>query len=76
MVLTFQKAPLNFGLVNLNVVVLGLKTIHAKDDKKTQTQEVIEQVYNIVSEDPCLTKREIAIAIDISDERVLHILHG
>ena len=38
--------------------------------------EIIEQVHNIVSEDPSLTKREITNAIGISDERVLYILHG
>ena len=42
---------------------------------KTATiPEIIEQVHK--SEDPSLTKREIANAISISDERVLHILHG
>ena len=44
--------------------------------KTATTQEIIEQVYNIVSEDSSLTKREIANAIGISGERVLHILHG
>ena len=44
--------------------------------KTVTTPEIIEQVHNIVSEDPSLTMREIAYAIGISDERVLHILHG
>ena len=44
--------------------------------KTTTTLDIIEQVHNIVSEDPGLTKREIANAIGISDERVLQILHG
>ena len=43
--------------------------------KTATTAEIIEQVHNMVSEDPSLTKREIANAIGISDERVLHILH-
>jgi len=43
--------------------------------KTATTPEIIEQVHNIVSEDPSLTKREIANTIGISDERVLHILH-
>ena len=43
--------------------------------KTGTTPEIIKQFHNIVSEDPNLTKREIANAIDISDERVFHILH-
>ena len=60
-----QNAPLNFGV-----------DIREGLPKTATTPEIIEQVHNIVSEDPNLTKREIANAIDISNERVIHILHG
>lgn len=43
--------------------------------KTATTPEIIEQVHNMVNENPSLTKREIAHTIGISDERVLHILH-
>ena len=49
---------------------------NCKKCNKESSPTIIEQVHNIVSEDPSLTKREIANAIGISDERVLHIVHG
>ena len=36
--------------------------------KTATTPEIVEQVYNIICEDPSLTKREIANAIGISNE--------
>ena len=47
-----------------------------EDDPREARPETIDQVHNIVSEEPSLTKREIANAIGISDERWLHILLG
>ena len=44
--------------------------------KTATTLEISKQCHNIISENPSLTKREIANAIGISGERVLHILHG
>lgn len=43
--------------------------------KTATTSEIIEQIHNMVTENPSLTKREIADTIGISDERVLHILN-
>ena len=36
---SWRVRVLNFWLVNLNEVVLGLKTIHAKDDQKPQLHQ-------------------------------------
>ena len=44
--------------------------------KTAITSEIIEQVHNIVSEDPSLTKHEIVNAIGISDERKIKKLFG
>ena len=43
--------------------------------KSATTEETINAVHDMVMDDRRLTKREIAEAVGISDERVLHILH-
>lgn len=43
--------------------------------KTASTTEIIEQVHNIVNENPSVSTRDLAHTIGISDERIRYILH-
>lgn len=76
-----KKTALPFPTVHRLVLQFKCVRISIKEpldeDQKNSTPEIIEQVLNIVCEDPSLTnkKQEIADNIRISEELELHILH-